>query len=286
LFSFGVNYQFLILSVLAYFLMNVLFAARLKRVLNEVGYHIRFSELLMAQYGGMLASDFTPARAGYLVAAAILNPFVPVSVGASAILFIQSFEFLVKVCGAFLGIFFLASLLEENVLSISLMGIGVMLVGAIVILYGLRSEGIASLLGKVSFTRRFVGMVAAARDACGQLGLKVVAEVVLFTLICWVVKGTEWWLIGQALGIAEVTLLGFFLIHPLVTALSFVPLTPSGMGFQDGATVGVLYLLGVPIAQGVLFALLARFLLVLEDLIGLYPISKIGFQAVGRFLTT
>jgi len=81
----------------------------------------------------------------------------------------------VKVCGAFLGIFFLASLLEENVLSISLMGIGVMLVGAIVILYGLRGEGIASLLGKVSFTRRFVGMVAAARDACRQLGLKVVA---------------------------------------------------------------------------------------------------------------
>jgi len=81
LFSFGVNYRFLILSLLAYFLMNVLFAARLKRVLNEVGYDIRFSELLMAQYGGMLASDFTPARAGYLVAAAILNPFVPMSVG-------------------------------------------------------------------------------------------------------------------------------------------------------------------------------------------------------------
>ena len=39
--------------------------------------------------------------------------------------------------------------------------------------------------------------------------------------------------------------LGFFLIHPLVTALAFVPITPAGAGVQEFGIVGILGLLFV-----------------------------------------
>ncbi|MGC8850344.1 MAG: hypothetical protein ACP5QI_07725, partial [Candidatus Bathyarchaeia archaeon] len=49
--------------------------------------------------------------------------------------------------------------------------------------------------------------------------------------------------------------------------------------FQEGGIVGVLYLLGVDLKVGLAFAILARTLLIIEDLIGIYPISKIGVKA-------
>jgi len=108
----------------------------------------------------------------------------------------------------------------------------------------------------------------------------VVHEITLLTAASWMVKGFEWYLIGLALGISRIPWLGYFLIHPLITALSFIPLTPSGLGFQEGGIVGILYLLGVDLKIGLAFALLARSLLILEDLIGIYPISKIGIKAL------
>jgi uncharacterized protein (TIRG00374 family) len=92
--------------------------------------------------------------------------------------------------------------------------------------------------------------------------------------MCWILKGFEWYFLGLALGITQIGWLGFFLLHPLVTALGFVPLTPSGIGFQEGAIVGVFALLGMSTPQALAFALLSRVLLIVEDLIGVPQIAK------------
>jgi uncharacterized membrane protein YbhN (UPF0104 family) len=53
-----------------------------------------------------------------------------------------------------------------------------------------------------------------------------------------------------------------------------VPLTPSGIGFQEGAIVGVLLLLGIDARVALVFAILTRILLIVEDLIGVPLIAK------------
>ncbi|HEX7482621.1 MAG TPA: hypothetical protein VF350_04055, partial [Candidatus Bathyarchaeia archaeon] len=73
--------------------------------------------------------------------------------------------------------------------------------------------------------------------------------------------------------------LGFFLIHPLVTALAFVPITPAGAGVQEFGIVGIMSLLFVNPSTATLgaigaFAILARGLLVVEDLAGVPQIVK------------
>ncbi len=96
-------------------------------------------------------------------------------------------------------------------------------------------------------------------------------------MACWILKGFEWWFLGYALGISQLTgiwWLAFFLIHPLVTALAFIPITPAGIGVQEFGIVGILGLLGVAAPIAGVFALLARGLLIFEDLAGIPQIVK------------
>ena len=81
-------------------------------------------------------------------------------------------------------------------------------------------------------------------------------------------------LLGLALGITYIPFIAYFLIHPLVTALGFVPITPAGAGVQEFGIIGILGLLGVPVGQAGAFALLARGLLIVEDLVGVPQIVK------------
>jgi uncharacterized membrane protein YbhN (UPF0104 family) len=81
--------------------------------------------------------------------------------------------------------------------------------------------------------------------------------------------------------------LGFFLLHPLVTAFGFVPLTPSGIGFQEGAIVGIFLLLGVDVRLALGFAVLSRALLIIQDLVGVPQIAKsaqLGLFATKRLV--
>jgi len=103
---------------------------------------------------------------------------------------------------------------------------------------------------------------------------KAIPEITLLTLMCWILKGFEWNFLGLALGITQIGWFGFFLLHPLVTALGFVPLTPSGIGFQESAIVAVFVLLGMSTQQALAFALLSRVLLIVEDLVGVPQIAK------------
>jgi uncharacterized protein (TIRG00374 family) len=103
---------------------------------------------------------------------------------------------------------------------------------------------------------------------------KAIPEIAVITMSCWILKGFEWYFIGLALGITQIGWLGFFLLHPLVTALGFVPLTPSGIGFQEGAIVGVFVLLGMSMPQALAFALLSRVLVIVEDLVGVPQVAK------------
>ena len=103
---------------------------------------------------------------------------------------------------------------------------------------------------------------------------RAIPEIIGLTMICWILKGFEWYFLGLALGITNVPWIAYFLIHPLVTALAFVPITPAGIGVQEFGIIGILGLLGVPVELAAVFAILARGLLIVEDLIGVPQIVK------------
>jgi uncharacterized protein (TIRG00374 family) len=283
----NLDIKYLIYASIGYLVMNILFAIRLHFVLKSLGYKVNLSQLLMIQYGGMLASDFTPARSGYFsVPVMLTSERVPLTVGFSTILGIQSVEFLIKMLGGFLALLYLVTMvtLSSSLFVLSVLGVVLMGIGTLIIFLAMWWNKAVDL---IKFFERFpfIGKIAKLMSNKilefqneGKNIRKVVLPIIVLTCITWIVKGVEWYYIGLAVNITQISFIGYFLLHPLITALSFVPITPSGIGFQEGGIVGIFFLLGVPTDLGIVFALLARFLLVIQDMVGIIPLSRAGVK--------
>ncbi len=290
-----IKIEYIALVFLMYFGINLLFTVRLRRVLAKDGIKTTFGKTLLAQYAGMLTSDVTPGRSGYILTPVYLrDQNVPASKGLSSILGIQTIEFLVKVVGGVGALIYLVTyvstatwneMFPQTIAGINLgiivagLGIGLMLLGAIILAlftWSKRAISVFDRIAKSRYLKRFTGGLMGKLEEYKESShstRKAIPEIILLTLACWLLKGFEWWFLGLALGL-DVPWIAFFLIHPLVTALAFVPITPAGAGVQEFGIIGILGLLGVAAGPAGVFALLARGLLILQDLVGLPQIIK------------
>jgi glycosyltransferase 2 family protein len=291
-----IKVEYLLLAFLMYFGINIFFTIRLRRVLAKDGVKTTFGKTLLAQYAGMLTSDVTPGRSGYILMPVYLrDQKVPTSKALSTVLGIQTIEFLAKVAGGVGAVIFLVNtvpmatwyeLFPGSIFGINIgilvaaLGISLMLVGAIVLAlftWSTRAIGLFDRIANWRFLKRFTGglfgKLEEYKESAHSTRSKI-PEIFALTMVCWILKGFEWYFLGLALGITNVPWIAFFLIHPLVTALAFVPITPAGVGVQEFGIIGILGLLGVPVATAAVFALLARGLLIIEDLIGVPQVVK------------
>jgi uncharacterized protein (TIRG00374 family) len=166
------------------------------------------------------------------------------------------------------------------------LGIALMLTGAILLAAITWSQRAMALFNRIAnsrllkrFTGGLVGKLEEYKEGSHN-SRKAIPEIILITFGCWILKGFEWYFLGWALGITQIPWIGYFLIHPLVTALAFVPITPAGAGVQEFGIVGIFTLLFASPISGEMkaaigaFAILARGLLIIEDLIGVPQIVK------------
>jgi uncharacterized protein (TIRG00374 family) len=291
-----IKIEYLLLAFLMYFGINIFFTIRLRRVLAKDGVKTSFGKTLLAQYAGMLTSDVTPGRSGYILTPVYLrDQNVPASKGLSSVLGIQTIEFLAKVVGGVGAVIFLVqtvptqtwnTLFPQTIAGVNIgiliagLGIGLMLTGAIVLAaftWSKRAIGLFDRIANSRFLKRFTGGIMGKLEEYKESShstQRAIPEIIALTAVCWILKGFEWYFLGFALGITNVPWIAFFLIHPLVTALAFVPITPAGVGVQEFGIIGVLGLLGVPVVTAGVFALLARGLLIIEDLVGVPQIVK------------
>jgi uncharacterized protein (TIRG00374 family) len=287
------NPIFVLIAFVPYFLINVLFTIRIMRVLQRQGIKASFGKTLLAQYSGMLTSDVTPGRTGYLLTPAYLkSQGIDTTASLSCILGIQSIEFLVKVLGGALALIFLLNRTSysSELVWVGSIGIGLMLLGGFALAAIIWSPRAAMLIRRIASMKllaRFTRGLMAKLDQFGANATKTrsaIPEIFSITILSWILKGFEWYFLGLAVGITSIGWLGFFLLHPLITAFGFVPLTPSGIGFQEGAIVGVFLLLGIDIKLALAFAILTRALLIVEDLAGVPQIARSA--QLGLFATT
>jgi len=287
---------YFLLAFLMYFGINVFFTIRLRRVLAKDGVKTTFGKSLLAHYAGMLTSDFTPGRAGYILTPVYLrDQKVPASKGLSSILGIQTIEFLVKVAGGIGAVTFLlytvpaatwTEMFPQEIAGVNIgiiiagLGIGLMFLGALVLAaftWSKRAIAIFDRIANWRFIKRFTGGLMCKLEEYKESSHKTqraIPEIFALTMVCWIFKGLEWYFLGLALGITNVPWIAFFLIHPLVTALAFIPILPAGIGVQEFGIIGILGLLGVPLEIAAVFAIIARLLLIFQDLIGVPQIVK------------
>lgn len=295
-----IKVEYLLLAFLMYFGINLLFTVRLRRVLSKDGVKTSFGKTLLAQYAGMLTSDVTPGRSGYILTPVYLrDQNVPASKALSSILGIQTIEFLAKVVGGIGAVIFLVDVVPVQNWSqfgtfaginvgilVAGLGIALMLTGAIVLAAFTWSHRAISLFDRIAnsrFLKRFTGGLMGKLEEYKESShstRRAIPEIGILTFACWILKGFEWYFLGLAVGITQIPWIGYFLIHPLVTALAFVPIIPAGLGIQEFGIIGIFTLLFTapisPETKGAIaaFAILARGLLIFEDLVGVPQIVK------------
>ncbi|RLI79603.1 hypothetical protein DRP05_03495 [Archaeoglobales archaeon] len=264
------------LSILAYTMLNLTLSFRIAFLIDKMGVKIEYAKALISHLGGMVIGDVTPGRSGYLLTSKILDKFTNCGTdrGLAAIIAPQGVEFVLKALGALIAIlyFFTKVSLNNEFYYAFLVAILLVFVGGAVflILSWTREEKSKGLIEKIPYARNFSGVFVGFKDSSIKIRSYLLHILILY-MIGWLVSGLQWYLIGKSLGMG-LDYVDFFLLHPLITTLMFVPITPAGLGIMESGSVLVLYLLGVNPSIALVFSILARLSNLIGDLPGLYAV--------------
>lgn len=261
------DFRFILLAAFCYFLNNLLMAYRIKRILLVMGENIRLRVVFFSHMAGMLLSDFTPARSGYLyVALALDENDVPLEKGIATITSTYLYDLTFKMIVAILGAYFLYSYIFADRVGFAIIATFLMILGIIagycIVMYpGLR---IKAFLQKKEFFNKI--LVFGERSRSIQ---KYAPFILSITLVGWILRGLQWFLVALAIGGIFLSPINALFLNPLLTLFSLIPLTPAGWGIQEAGIVFVFTAIGIGAAAAASFALITRLVEVGVDLLGM-----------------
>ncbi|MFZ3383183.1 MAG: lysylphosphatidylglycerol synthase transmembrane domain-containing protein, partial [Candidatus Methanoperedens sp.] len=232
------NLSYFIMACLSYLFLDLLLALRLSYLLKKIGHEMKLKDVFLSHMGGMIIGDVTPGRSGYFLTPLILRKKagVPITEGMACIFAPQGIEFILKVAGAIAAIIYLSFYLNIEKNFIIYAGIGsviLLVVGILMLLISWNNEKMTSkFLGKIPFFNKFTENLSSFKDR--SLLIKDSLNMILILyMMGWIFAALQWYFLGKAIGI-EISFFGFFLLHPLISILMFVPLSPAGLGLMEG----------------------------------------------------
>lgn len=261
-----VDVRFLLLAGFCYFLNNLLMAFRLKKLLMTMGENIRLRLAFFSHMAGMLLSDFTPGRSGYLYVALSLNKRdVPLDKGIATITSTYLYDLTFKVIIAILGAYFIYSFVFADrvgfAIIIMLLLISGVIAGYLIVMKP--TDRVKALFQK----RRLLQKVLQFGEQSRSIQ-KYAPFILSISFAGWILRGLQWYLIVLSMHQSFLTPLDALLLNPLLTLLSLIPLTPAGWGIQETGIVIVFAAIGISATIATSFALLTRLVEVAVDLFG------------------
>ena len=274
------NPLFFVIASFFYFGLNLILAVRLRYLLTRIGYKIKFRTVLSSHMGGMIVGDLTPGRSGYFITPPILKKKAktPITDGMACIFAPQAIEFILKAGGAFAAIIFISTFSGAGRYLVISAGAGAVILlaaGILMLIVSWKNESISlRFLSKIPFFRNYSDNLLPFKER--SIGIKgCINAILILYMMGWFFAALHWFYLGKALGI-ELSFFAFFLLHPLITILMFMPGLPAGLGLMEGGVVIIFSLFGVSSETGFAFSILVRASMLLVDLIGLKTV--LGFS--------
>lgn len=263
----SLDIRFFLLALACYFLNNVLMVFRLKRLLAHQGQKIRVKFVFWAHMAGMILSDFTPLRSGYLYTAqALRKRGVPLDSGTATITSTYIYDLLFKVSVALIGIAYLYASVISPQVGYSLL-LTIFLVALIFGAYFLAlypPPTVREFIGRWSVGKKVLGFGMEGRKI-----QKFFPMILGISFLGWIFRGLQWLFIGLSLHLVFHSPIDAFFLSPLLTLFSLIPLTPAGIGIQEAAIITFFSLIGIPLAVSASFAFLVRASEIVVDAMGI-----------------
>lgn len=248
--------EYLLLALLVYAVTYLILTLRWRSILSAMGETLPLHRAYQAFVGGVLLSDLTPGRIGDLSRPFLVRDLIDLNKGAASFAVDRYTDLLTITVLGLAGLILL-----------SVPGGGGYLIPAACLLmlallpftlFWLKRPLVIRAVERLG-SARITAFVHTLDDAAGQVPHLplLVARSVLLTAGAWITHAARVALIAGAVGY-PVPLPALTLLQPLVSALSLVPVSLSGLGLVEGGIAAVLAGLGVPATVGISIALLDR----------------------------
>lgn len=250
---------YLALALLVYPLTLFILTMRWRGILSQLGGDLPVAVAYQVFVAGVLLSDLTPARLGDLSRPLLMRDWVDLGKGAASVA-IDKYADLLTV--SILGFSGLVLLNEPSGVHIVIAAISILLVISLVSLFWIHRSAFIKIIKRLGLSRfakasnAFDNALSFAPSLSGML-----ARSILITMVAWITQAARTALVVRAFGF-DVPLHVLFLMLPLLSALTLIPITVSGLGLIEGGVTAMLSGLGVPPAIGMTIALTDRILTV------------------------
>jgi hypothetical protein len=252
----SINPVFLIAAILVYALAFLLLTLRWKIIVAHMGGYLPLGEAYQAFAGGVLYSDFTPGRIGDLSRAVLVKDRMNLHKGTVSVIIDRFIDIIVLTTLGIIAVMVYSSHFASVLPWVSLIVLSMVFVGAILLFW--QNARIFSWIQKIPYfgIPAFVAQVQTAISEF-QNERNVFVKGILLTVLAWIFQALRIILLALGLGYL-LPLQELFLILPLISALSIIPITLSGLGLVEGGMTAVLAGLGLPVSIAFSLAILDR----------------------------
>jgi hypothetical protein len=286
----SVNIMFFIFAVLVHFFLFFVRAGRWKYNLNILEKEISIPKSTSLIMLGWVANSILPARLGDLTRAYALRKLerVPLSVGLATVVIERIFDICIIFALAISFVFFfIGALIVPNwIFSIFVLVLTALILGAILLVFFLRSESFVEWIFVKLFKDRFNihDFTTAFRQSLKRLfkNRSVILVNILWTVGLWLLDISRCYLVVFSLGIqTEYLMVASALMLTYVVAI--IPLTPGGLGSEEAImTLFFALILGISLPLSTSIALIDRLITFWISLI----VCSIVSIAIGTFSFT
>lgn len=254
---------------------------------------VSFRALFTCNLGGMFLSDFTPARAGYLVTPLLLKRYgIEPQESLRSILFGQIFDFALRIIlllnvGLALALGFFGQGTRDSLLFYIFLSL-VVLFAMTSIFSILAMNLVPKPLHELILKTPMIGTMYksyASYSAESKFPKRIWAGAIAITILGWLVTAFRWILVGKALGI-EIPLFWYLFLFPAISAISFIPFSIAGVGVVETSFGLTFWILGKDPADAIIFSMTDRATSIVGDAFGipawlrLPPEEKSSFSSV------
>jgi glycosyltransferase 2 family protein len=250
------NPFFLVCAVMVYAVAFLLLTIRWRVIVAHMGGSIPLGEAYQAFAGGVLYSDFTPGRIGDLTRAILVQDRIGIHKGTVSV-FVDRYIDIIVLTGLGVAAISVYSSRFASILPVLALVVLLVVFAGVTVLF-LGNSWIFLMMQKIpvfnipEFATQLQNALSELKDR-----KKVIVKGIILTLFVWVTHAMRIILITLSLGYI-LPLPDIFLILPLISALSIIPVTIAGLGLVEGGLMAVIAGYGIPLSVAFSIAILDR----------------------------
>jgi uncharacterized membrane protein YbhN (UPF0104 family) len=224
-------------SDIPYLIQAVLMGYRLSWAMRRSGVEAGWKDSFFAHLFGMLGSDFSVGRTGYLLSSLLFKSKLAGNIGVVSALTV--IDVIAKAIFGTISAVFLIYLFGLSINPVLFLFAATVFLGGIMFFTLIASQKSIKIVSKIPLLgKKILPYYQDFRSSLESLRGSLLF-LFIFPLLGWLLRGLEWNILGYAVGI-NFPFHIWLMLHPLLTLVRLIPVTVTGLGVFE-ATLIVLF---------------------------------------------